>query len=351
LGGLLGDDGEDMLVSCTVGTRNQHCPKSYFPEVFQVLTILSAMAGVCLETGKRKGLAHCQVAGIFKVLCPFEDACLAIANAIKQWVGILRGSGGYVQVKPSEGTQTKLGLFGYIHKMPIAAKLWNVSPEELAAAKEEYELVRTDPLAGKRPLNKSNFVKEIFAYGHTQFYGNIPEVDICALQAVRSGEYAPTSTWLVGSGGSGLNLARAKVFWRLAQHPETCSLQDIHTVFFFNPFQKHAEPMPSHIPSFEELKRATTTAQKANTEHHYTVGNVVLGDSSDDDDALAPTGLAATPGPHHYHSRQLSADDESENDVRDLKSPPRPGSVWVHDQAIEEPGFRSDDDSNDGCSP
>ncbi len=309
------------------------------------------MAGVGLETGRRKGLAHCQVAAIFRVLCPFEDACLAIGNAVKQWVGIVRGSGGYVQVKPSEGTQTKLGLFGYIHKMPIAAKLWNVSPDELTAAKDEYELVRTDPLAGKRQLNKSNFVKELFAFGHTQFAGNVPEVDICALQAIRSGEYAPTSTWLVGSGGAGLNLARAKIFWRLAQQPETCTLGDIHTIFFFNPYAKHteAQPMPSHIPSYEELRAASRQAQKANTEHHYSANNVVLEDGSESsgDSEAEPTDLAAMPGPHHYHTNS-GADDEPEDDVEGpVRAPPRSEFIASLATVAGEDDDESDDELSD----
>jgi hypothetical protein len=337
LGGILGVDGEDMLVSCTVGTRGKHCPKHYFTDLFQAYSVLSEMAGVCLETGKRKGLAHCQVAGIFRVLVPFEDACIAIANAIKQWVGILRGSGGYVQVKPSEGTQTKGGLFGYIHKMPMAAKLWNVSPDELAAAKEEYELVKTDPLAGKRMLNKSNFVKEVFAYAYTNFYGNIPDIDIAALQAIRSGEYAATSVWLAGAGGSGLSLPRAKVYWRLASDPESCTLADIHTIFFYNPFQKRAEAMPIHIPSFEELKRATVEAQKSRTEHHYSAGNIVLEDDSDDD----AVDLNNEPGSHHYRKDQGFRD--SDEDLDDSPSPPRKvqkrgrdKSVFIDNEAFAE---------------
>ena len=118
---------------------------------------------------------------------------------------------------------TAQSLIGYIHKMQIAAKLWNLDPKELEEAKDEYNLVKTDPLAGKRPLNKSNFVKEIFSYGYVNFNGAVPDVDVCALPAIRSGEYAATSIWLTGSGGAGLSLQRTKTYWRVTQNPDTCT--------------------------------------------------------------------------------------------------------------------------------
>jgi hypothetical protein len=153
------------------------------------------------------------------VLESYEEALEAIANALKQWAGIERGDKGVVQVKQSEGTQTKAGLIGYIHKMPIAAKLWNVSEQELADAKEEYALVSTDPLAGKRQLNKSNFVKEIYAYAYRNFSSEMPSIEIAALQAIRSGEYAATSVWLAGASGAGLDLERANTWAASLQSP------------------------------------------------------------------------------------------------------------------------------------
>jgi hypothetical protein len=276
------------------------------------LTVLAVVAGACLETGKRKGFAHIQATAIFYVLESYEEALEAIANALKQWAGIERGDKGVVQVKQSEGTQTKAGLIGYIHKMPIAAKLWNVSEQELADAKEEYALVSTDPLAGKRQLNKSNFVKEIYAYAYRNFSSEMPSIEIAALQAIRSGEYAATSVWLAGASGAGLDLERANIYWRITNDARTCTIDDVRSIFFYNPFNKRKAPPPTRVPTFTELQRRADDRARRDTEHHYSRNHVVLECDHDDDEGLD---LSAKPGPHHYNLPGSEVDDEVEDDV------------------------------------
>ena len=60
---------------------------------------------------------------------------------------ILRGSKGYVSSKVLQGTQCALGMLGYISKLPLRVKLWNIDAAELAEGQQYYSLVmiRVDP--------------------------------------------------------------------------------------------------------------------------------------------------------------------------------------------------------------
>lgn len=325
LGGLLAAEGNGLplLTSITVGIRGQHCRSNFQPLTFQALSVLSSCAAACLETGKRKGHAHVQAAALFHVEDSFEEALLAIANALKQWCGIEHGSGGIVQVKMAVGNQTKAGLIGYVHKLPLKADMWNITEAELEAAKEEYALVSTDPLKGKRTLNKSNFVKEVFAYAKHNFASDLPEIDVAALQAVRSGEYAPTSIWIGGSGGSGLDLVRAKIYWRVCNDPEATTLQDIHSIFFHDPYRKRPLPMPARVPSFHSMQQRAQAQAAANTQHHYAKTNVVLAEPAD------PT----EPGAHHH---LLHFDDASSSESHEEEPAPKRKCIFADDEASDD---------------
>ena len=226
----------------------------------------------------------------------------------------------------------KGGLLGYIHKMPLAAKLWNVTPEELEAAKEEYTLLKTDPLAGKRVLNKSNFMREVFAYAHTNFPLDIPEVDVSVLQALRSGEYAASSIWLAGSGAAGIDLERAKRYWRVTQQPDSATIQDVHAIFFHNPYAKKPNILPQRVPSYDELRQRALSQHVAMTEHHYARGHVVLDDEDD-----SSMDLDKQPGPHHFNARGPSLDQESPSPspAHESLDPSHGGNDLIDDQALQ----------------
>ena len=49
---------------------------------------------------------------------------------------ILRGSKGYVSSKVLQGTQCALGMIGYISKLPLRVKLWNIDVAELAEGQQ-----------------------------------------------------------------------------------------------------------------------------------------------------------------------------------------------------------------------
>ena len=332
LGGLLCTEanGLPLLTSITVGVRKQHCPKSFHPLTFQCLTVLADVAAACLETGKRKGFAHVQATALFYVDGAFEDALVAINNALKQWCGIAHGSGGVVQVKLAQGSQTKNGLIGYVHKLPIKASLWNITEAELEAAKEEYALVSTDPLAGKRNLNKSNFVKEIYAFAVRNFPADMPEIDIAALQAIRTGEYAPVSTWLAGSGGAGIDLERSRIYWRLFREPEKATVEDIHAIFFHNPYRRQKLPVPRNVPSFAEMKRRQEQRAMDDTEHFYSKHNVVhqMSDADEDDEELD---LQNRPGSHHYMSAR--DDPPKSPSLQESATDAVPECEYIDDQA------------------
>ena len=69
-------------------------------------------------------------------------------------------------MKPLVGSQSFVGMLGYVSKLPLEVRLWNVTPGELAEGQKQYQLVRTDPMIGKRGLNKSNFIKEVYSFWH-----------------------------------------------------------------------------------------------------------------------------------------------------------------------------------------
>jgi hypothetical protein len=73
-----------------------------------------------------------------------------------------------------------------------------VPPCELKEGQRQYALVKTDPLSGKHPMNKSNFLKEVFSFWHRHLRHVFYEMETIVLYMLWSGEYMPTSVWIVG---------------------------------------------------------------------------------------------------------------------------------------------------------
>ena len=235
LGGVLSPDGEYMAVSATVARRGDHVFEPWLDRVFMFLSFVATKAGVALEVGSRAGHAHLQVTAAFLVTVPFVDACKAIAKALKAFVPIRNGDKGVVQVKHLVGSQSFLGLVGYITKLPLQVRLWNISPSMVKEGQQLYALVKVDPLAGKRALNKSNIMKELYAFWHRNLRPTWFPAEAVTLYMIQSGEYMPTSVWLIGGSGQGLDINKVTVFWKLVHKPEDASMSDIMSIFYSRP--------------------------------------------------------------------------------------------------------------------
>jgi len=163
------------------------------------------------------------------------EACKAIAKALKAFVPIRNGDKGVVQVKQLVGSQSFLGLIGYITKLPLQVRLWNISPSMVKEGQQLYALVKVDPLAGKRAVNKSNIMKELYAFWHRNLRPTWFAAEAVTLYMIQSGEYMPTSVWLMGGSGQGLDFNKVTVFWKLVHQPEDATMRDIMTIFYARP--------------------------------------------------------------------------------------------------------------------
>jgi hypothetical protein len=235
IGGVLSPEGEYMATSCTIARRGEHIFESWLMRVFLFLSFVATQAGVAMEVGARAGHAHLQVTTVFLVTVPFTEACKAIVKALKSFIPIRSGDKGVVQVKALEGTQSFLGLIGYITKLPLQVRLWNISATMVKEGQQLYALVKVDPMSGKRALNKSNIVKEMFAFWHRNLRPIFYPMEAVTLYMMQSGNYMPTSIWLIGGSGQGLDHPKATVFWNLIHQPQNATMSDIMCIFFSRP--------------------------------------------------------------------------------------------------------------------
>ena len=102
---------------------------------------------------------------MFSARVPFNGALKKINKAIKDWIPTRRDMGGYVTSKVLQGSQSVSGMLGYITKLPMRVECWNISQDDGAEGQKLYQLVKVDPLSGKRALNKSNFIKGCLPFG------------------------------------------------------------------------------------------------------------------------------------------------------------------------------------------
>lgn len=243
LKGVLAPSGTTMDVSITVGRKGTHVYDVWFQRLHEILEAISVKSALALETGPRAGHAHLQGVARFKVTVPFVGACKAIVAAFKEYLPVAKGDKGVVQVKPLAGVQSFLGMIGYVTKLPLGVRLWNVSAAEVKEGQSLYALVKVDPLSGKRALNKSNFMKEVFAFWHRHLRPLRYPIETVVLYMVQSGDYMPTSVWLlgecvfgalsgVGPSGSGMDATKAKIFWSFCHESDKATPVDIKNLFF-----------------------------------------------------------------------------------------------------------------------
>ena len=107
-------------------------------------------------------------------------------------------------LKPLVGAQTYISMIGYVSKLPrdvLAMRLFNITPGELKEGRRQHLLVKTDPLSGKRQMNKSNFLKEVYSFWHRHLRPIAYEMEVIVLYMLWSGEYMPTAVWIIGGSG------------------------------------------------------------------------------------------------------------------------------------------------------
>jgi hypothetical protein len=294
LAGALDREGEVMYTSMTVGRRGENVFEPWLGRVFQLLCLIAFKCAIGLEVGPKGGHAHLQITAAFCVGIPFLEACKAIVKALRAWIPMRTGEKGYVQCKPLVGVQTFVGMLGYISKLPLAVKLWNVTPGELKEGQRQYALVKTDPLSGKRPMNKSNFLKEVFSFWHRHLRPVFYEMETIVLYMLWSGEYMPTSVWIVGGSGEGLDFTRAGRFWSLLHAPHSATLDDVMAIFFAKN-QRAGRYFASalnerDVPTMPEvtLEVAKQRAMQARTdEFTFDYAEPATGPAHDDDDDAA----------------------------------------------------------------
>ena len=151
-----------------------------------------------LEVGPRAGHSHLQIFCTFLVCIPFKDALKNIIKAVKEFVPIMHGDKGKVHAKVLQGQQSVLGMIGYVCKAPLRVRFWNVDAATVREAQEYYALVSVNPLSGKRPLNKSNFFKELFSFWHRELRPVFVQAREVTLHLVQSGLCMPFAVWTMG---------------------------------------------------------------------------------------------------------------------------------------------------------
>ena len=257
LAGTLSPNGERMDVSMTIGRKGCDIYQFWFARLFLFLTFIAVKAAVGEEVGPKGGHSHLQIFFSCLVNVAFEDALKVINKAIKEFIPIPRGDKGYISSKVLQGTQCALGMIGYISKLPMRVRLWNIDAAELAEGQKYYSLVRVDPLKGKRPLNKSNFFKEVFAFWHRELRPTFYNIEIVVMYMVQSGEYLPTAVWVAGGAGTGVDFTRSSQYWGMLHTPSSVTMEDVLAIFFYNPYNnKRQRYFNNSVPDITEQQNA-----------------------------------------------------------------------------------------------
>ena len=110
------------------------------------------------------------------------------------------------------------------------------------------------------------------------------------------------------------------------------TIQDVHAIFFHNPYAKKPNILPQRVPSYDELRQRAQSQHVAMTEHHYARGHVVLDDEDD-----SSMDLDKQPGPHHFNARGPSLDQESPSPspAHESLDPSHGGNDLIDDQALQ----------------
>ena len=109
----------------------------WFARLFLFLTFIAVKAAVGEEVGPKGGHSHLQIFFSCLVNVAFEDALKVINKAIKDFIPIPRGDKGYISSKVLQGTQCALGMIGYISKLPMRVRLWNIDAAELQPIQQQ----------------------------------------------------------------------------------------------------------------------------------------------------------------------------------------------------------------------
>jgi hypothetical protein len=232
LGGVLSSDGTRLEISATIGIRGSNILEMWVTKAYDFFKLTSESAALGLEVGPKGGAAHLQITAVFLVACPFGEACDKIKEAIRAFIPMNRGSKGYIQVKALERGQSYSMMLGYISKLPLRVLLHNVTDAELSAGQAHYRIVKTDAMTGKRAINKSNFFKEIYSFWFINLKPIDYDIEVITYFAMQSGDYMPTSVWVLGGSGEGLDFSRATQYWRVLRDPTKVTMADVRSIFF-----------------------------------------------------------------------------------------------------------------------
>jgi len=349
VGGVLGPNGQQMDVSITVGRKGDDIYTFWLSQLFLFATWTTILCAIGEEVGPKGGHSHLQCIMSFLVLVPYEEALKQIVKAIKTFIPIERGSKGYVSCKVLQGHQSVLGMIGYVTKLPLRVKLWNISAAMLAEAQKYYSLVKVDPLNGRRPLNKSNFFKEVYAFWHRELRPLWHSMEDVLLFMIQSCQYMLTAAWISGTNGVGIDITRATKYWAMLHAPADVTLDHVMSIFFFTPrsggryfsaapdittvqnevARQVARQRPTRT-TLEEARATADAARPTDYEHHYCPAQathidpeVTIVDEVDGDEAAADEGAPETP-------TLVTVD----HDVRRSRMPMRDTTFSTMDQLI-----------------
>jgi hypothetical protein len=97
----------------------------------------------------------------------------------------------------------------------------NITQEDFKAAKEQYALVSTDYEKNKITVTKSGIFKICYAYWTATLRPQAASLASVILHMLRSGEYVPSSQWLLSPNGRGMDKDRAEAMWMAIHEPST----------------------------------------------------------------------------------------------------------------------------------
>ena len=218
--------------SITVTLSNAHVPMAYFNNYKHFLNDVvytTGGVGFCArETGPVKKQLHLQSA--VQLRTSSANATAEVSNFLKENV-VPWMAGRKVTVKPFGRQQTILRMAGYCMKDDGKAHYRfhsvGISREDLAKAKEAYEVVRVNFFDGKTVLKKYTVVAHMWQqWKHFIRPLDVNDPATIVMWMIQSGEFMFDQEWMCRS-GAGVLPSKLSALWKIARYPGRTTLDDV----------------------------------------------------------------------------------------------------------------------------
>ncbi len=108
----------------------------------------------------------------------------------------------------------------------------NITEEMVVEARNLYVRFGNLTTKGRAVLTPRNLFEKVFTFWSSRLQGQSMPLQSVIVLMLRTGLFYPSYSFIIGTNGSGLDLARAGACWRLTQETGLVLLDDVALVFF-----------------------------------------------------------------------------------------------------------------------